>query len=76
MKVHLRDFGRPFPRNVAVTSVTIAPTTVRPGGSATVTATVLNTSPLPIPKRPVRLQIEASQQKRNQERVIDLEGVK
>jgi hypothetical protein len=52
----------------------IAPTTLRPGESATVTATVLNTSPLPISKCPVRLHVEAGEQKRDLERVIDLEG--
>jgi hypothetical protein len=74
VEVHLRDFGRAFPRNVAVSGVTIAPATLRPGESATVTATVLNTSPLPVSKCPVRLHVEAGQGKRDLERVIDLEG--
>ncbi len=74
VEVHLRDFGRAFPKNVAVTGIAIAPQTVRPGESATVTATVLNTSPLAISKCPVRLHLEAGERKRDLERPIDLEG--
>ncbi len=72
--VHLRDFGRAFPKNVAVTAVRIAPKTVRPGESASITATVFNASPLPVSKCPVRLHVEAGDQKRDLERTIDLEG--
>jgi hypothetical protein len=74
VEVHLGDFGRAFPRNVAVTGIAIAPQTLRPGESATVTATVLNASPLPIAKCPVRLHVEAGERKRDLERAIDLEG--
>ncbi len=74
VEVHLRDFGRAFPKNVAVTGVTIAPQTLRPGESVSVTATVLNASPLPISKCPVRLHVEAGDQKRDLERTVDLDG--
>jgi hypothetical protein len=74
VEVHLHDFGRPFPRNVAVTAVRIAPKTVRPGGSASITADVFNASPLPVSKCPVRLHMEAGDQKRDLERTLDLEG--
>ena len=74
IEVHLRDFGRAFPKNVAVTDVSIAPKTLRPGESASVTATVLNTSPLPVSRCPVRLHVEAGERKRDVERAIDLEG--
>ena len=57
-----------------MTAITIAPQTLRPGESATVTATVFNASPLPIAKCPVRLHVEAGEQKRDLERAIDLEG--
>jgi hypothetical protein len=74
LEVHLRDFGRAFPKNVAVTDVTIKPQTLRPGESASITATVFNASPLPIPKCPVRMHVEAGAQKRELERTIDLDG--
>ena len=74
VEVHLRDFGRAFPKNVAVTGITIAPPTVRPGESVSVTATVLNASPLPVSKCPVRLHVEAGDRKRDLDRTIDLEG--
>ncbi len=72
--VHLRDFGRAFPKNVAVTNVAATPATVRPGESVSVTATVLNASPLPVAKCPVRLHVEAGDLKRDLERTVDLEG--
>jgi hypothetical protein len=72
--VHLRDFGRAFPKNVAVTGVTIAPQNVRPGDSVSVTATVLNASPLPISKCPIRIHVEAGDRKRDLERTVDLDG--
>jgi hypothetical protein len=72
--VHLRDFGRAFPRNVAVTGIAIAPATVRPGEAISVTATVLNASPLPIVKCPVRLHVETGKEKRDVDRTVDLEG--
>jgi len=74
VEVHLRDFGRAFPKNVAVTGVTIAPQAVRPGEPASVTATVLNASPLPISKCLVRLHVEAGDMKRDLERTISLDG--
>jgi uncharacterized membrane protein len=72
--VHLRDFGRAFPKNVAVTGITIAPATVRPGEAVSVTATVLNASPLPVAKCPVKLHVEAGAEKRDLDRTVDLEG--
>ncbi len=72
--VRLRDFGRAFPKNVAVTGITIAPATVRPGEAVSVTATVLNASPLPVAKCPVRLHVEAGKEKRDLDRTVDLEG--
>jgi hypothetical protein len=74
VEVHLRDLGRAFPKNVAVTDVTIAPQILRPGETASVTATVFNASPLPITKCPVRLHIEAGERKRDLEQTIDVEG--
>jgi hypothetical protein len=74
VEVHLRDFGRAFPKNVAVTGITIAPPTVRPGESVSITATVLNTSPLPFSKCPIRLHVEAGDHKRDLDRTVDLQG--
>jgi Aerotolerance regulator N-terminal len=73
-EVHLRDFGRAFPKNVAVTGVTIAPRTIRPGERASITATVFNASPLPITKCSVRFHVAAGAQTRELERTIDLDG--
>ncbi|HKI19907.1 MAG TPA: VWA domain-containing protein, partial [Isosphaeraceae bacterium] len=74
VEVHLRDFGRAFPKNVAVTGVTIAPQTVRPGEPAFVTATVFNASPLPVSKCLLRLHVEAGERKRDLDRTINLDG--
>ncbi len=74
VQVHLRDFGRAFPKNVAVTGTTIAPQTLRPGESATITATVFNASPLAIARCPVRLHVESGERKRDLEQTINLEG--
>ncbi len=74
VEVHLRDFGRAFPKNVAVTSVAIAPPTVRPGESVSVTATLLNAAPLALAKCRVQLHVEAGRDKRNVERTVDVEG--
>ncbi len=72
--VRLSDFGRAFPKNCAVTHVAIAPKSVRPGESATVTATVFNAAPLPVTKLPVRLHVESEGVKRDAEKTIDLDG--
>jgi hypothetical protein len=72
--VQLRDLGRSFPRNLAVTGLAIAPQAPRPGDPATVTATVFNASPLPVAKIPVRLRLEAGGQKRVLEKTVDLDG--
>ncbi len=74
VEVRLRDLGRSFPRNLAVTGIAIAPQSPRPGDPATVTATVFNASPLPSTKCPVRLHVEAGGQKRDLERTVDLDG--
>ena len=74
VEVHLRDFGRAFPKNVAVTGVTITPQTLRPGEPVSITATLLNASPLPISKCRVQLHLEAGERKRDQERTINLDG--
>jgi hypothetical protein len=72
--VHLRDFGRAFPKNVAVTGIAISPSTVRPGESVTVTASVQNASPLPISKCPVQLHLVAGKAQRDAKATVDLEG--
>src|SRR5262249_46958295 len=74
VEVRLRDFGRSFPRTVAVTGIAIAPPPPRPGDPATVTATVFNASPLPVAKCPVRLRVEAGGQSRDLEQAVDLDG--
>jgi hypothetical protein len=74
VEVHLRDFGRAFPKNVAVTGVRITPPIIRPGETASIAVTVFNASPLPIHKCPVRLEIAAGASRRELERTIDLEG--
>ena len=74
VEVHLRDFGRAFPKNVAVTGVTITPQTLRPGEPVSISATLLNASPLPISKCLVQLHVEAGERKRDLERTIDLDG--
>src|SRR5262249_37895055 len=74
VQVRLLDLGRSFPKNVAVTGIAIAPQSPRPGDPTTVTATVLNAAPLPVTKCPVRLQVQAGDQKRELERTVDLDG--
>jgi hypothetical protein len=74
VSVRLVDLGRPFPKNVAVTAIQIAPGSIRPGESARLSALVLNTSPLPIPKVAVRLHVEAVEKVRDLEKSIDLDG--
>jgi hypothetical protein len=74
VEVHLRDFGRAFPKNVAVTGVASAPSTVRPGESVTINASVFNASPLPVSKCPVRLHLAAGKLERDAKGTIDLEG--
>jgi hypothetical protein len=74
VEVSLRDLGRAFPKNVAVTNVSITPKTVRPGEPVSITATVFNASPLPIAKCPVKLHIEAGGNKRDMEQAVDAEG--
>lgn len=74
-EVHLADFGRAFPKNVAVTAVASEPKTVRPGGSAAVRATVFNASPLPLTKVPIKLHLVAGAgETRDAEKTIDLDG--
>ncbi|MDR3636295.1 MAG: BatA domain-containing protein [Isosphaeraceae bacterium] len=72
--VRLADFGRAFPKNVAVTAAVVEPKTVRPGESALVRATVVNGSPLPLYKVPVKLHLEAGTAVRDMERAVDLDG--
>ena len=74
VEVHLADLGRAFPKNVAVTAVSVEPKTVRPGESAVVRATVTNGSPLPLYKVPVKLAIDADGKPRTMEQTLDLEG--
>jgi hypothetical protein len=74
LDVHLADFGRAFPKNVAVTSVVVEPKSVRPGESAIVRATVLNASALPVSKLAVRLYLSAGDQPIDQEKTVDLDG--
>jgi len=73
--VRLVDLGRAFPKNAAVTALTVSPATVRPGGAATVTAAVFNASPLPISGVPVRLHLESGGAARDLEKTVDLAGV-
>jgi hypothetical protein len=74
VEVHLRDFGRAFPRNVAVTGIAVAPRSVRPGESASITASVFNASPLPAGRCTVRLHVASGDEKRDLERTVDLDG--
>lgn len=74
LDVRLSDLGRAFPKNVAVTAVTAEPKAVRPGEAVTVQATVINTSPLPLYKVPVKLHVEAGSAARDLEKVLDLDG--
>jgi hypothetical protein len=74
VEVHLHDFGRAFPRNVAVTGIGVAPRSVRPGESASITASVFNASPLPAGRCTVRLHITSGGEKRDVEQTVDLDG--
>lgn len=74
VEVHLSDFGRAFPKNVAVTGLE-APAQLRPRQTATVTAAVRNASPLPIAQVVVRLHLEAPDAPAlDRERTLDLDG--
>jgi hypothetical protein len=72
--VRLHDVGRAFPKNVAVTDVTIMPRSPRPGEAASITAVIFNASPLAVSQCLVRLHAAAGDQKRELERKIDLDG--
>lgn len=72
--VHLRDFGRAFPKNVAVWGIAVSPATIRPGEPVTITASVFNASPLPIAKCPVRLHLAAGKAERDSKGTVDVEG--
>jgi hypothetical protein len=74
VEVRIVDLGRAFPRNVAVTAVSNAPATIRPGDAATVTAKVVNTSPLPVSHIAVKLHLESNGAAHDSERTIDLDG--
>jgi hypothetical protein len=74
VEVQLRDFGRAFPRNVAVTGVAIAPRSLRPGESATITASVFNASPLPSGRCTIRVHVVAGDEKRDVEWTVELDG--
>jgi Aerotolerance regulator N-terminal len=74
VNVRVVDVGRDFPKNVAVTALDVSPATPRPGGSATVTVAVFNSSPLPIAALPVRLHLESSGATRALEQTIALDG--
>ena len=74
VEVHLADFGRAFPKNVAVTGAIATPRTARPGGSARVSAAVFNASPLPVSRVVVSLHLESGREVRDLEKTIDLDG--
>ena len=72
--VKLTDFGRAFPRNVAVVGLVQPRGAIRPGEAVALAARVRNLTPLPVPKVPVRLHLEAGGTPIDLEKVIDLDG--
>lgn len=74
VEVRVVDVGRTLPKNVAVTGLSASPSTVRPGGSATVTARVFNGSIKPLAGVPVRLHLESGGAARDLDRTVDLAG--
>jgi len=72
--VRVVDVGRAFPKNVAVTAVEASPSTPRPGGTLTITASVFNASPMPVSSLPVRLHLESGDAERDMDKIVDLDG--
>ena len=74
--VHLTDFGRAFPKNIAVTGVTATPRpkSVQRASRQPSAPSIFNASPLPVTGVPVRLHIEADEKKRDLEKKVDIDG--
>ncbi len=73
VRVHVLDFGQPYPRNAAVTRVTPSKTVVRPHESIRVNATVLNASRFALTNTPVVLHMQQAHRQRNWRSRINLE---
>ncbi len=75
LDVHLTDFGRLYPKNLAVVAVSLSSPTIRPRDSTTVSATVRNASPMPVEKVSVRLHLECpGNEPIDRERAVDVDG--
>jgi hypothetical protein len=72
--VHIHDLGRAVVNNVAVTEARPIQTTVRPGDTATIRASVLNSSAFPIAEQVVILKLESAQGKRTLRERVKLEA--
>ena len=73
VRVHVLDFGQPYPRNAAVTRVTPSRTIARPGEPLVVNATVFNASQFPLNQVPLVLHLQQDQRQRNWRSQISLE---
>lgn len=73
VRVHVIDFGQPYPRNAAVTRVEPFRTIARPGEPLTVSATVFNASQFPVRQVPVVLHLQQGQRQRNWRTQVSLE---
>ena len=72
-RVHIIDFGQPYPRNAAVTRVAPSRTIVRPHEPLAVQATVLNASQFGLTEMPVVLHLQHDQRQRNWRSQVNLE---
>jgi len=74
VRVHVIDFGQPYPRNAAVTRVEPSRTIARPGETIAVSATVFNASQFPLRQIPVVLHLQQGQRQRNWRSRVSLES--
>ena len=71
---HLIDVGQAYPENAAVTRIAPQKTTVRPGESLTINATVFNAGPFPLKGAPVVLRFSSGEDRQIVRSTIDLDG--
>jgi hypothetical protein len=72
-RVHVIDVGQPYPRNAAVTRVTLDKPIVRPHEPFTVQATVMNASQFGLTETPVVLHLQQGQRQRNWRSQVSLD---
>lgn len=72
--VHVHDLGRALVNNLAVTSVQIPKTLIRPNASTTVSASIFNSGPFASAEIPIVLTLESGTEKRLLREKVKLEA--